>query len=228
MNVSVQKRNALDDLFGFGKPPCAVVQPRQESKRSTLISTFVAQNADQHSEPRRSTDLKAVIEAFVNMLSQQDVRLVCIDFDNTMIFSVKDPKILRTTDGILRSVSPVLLPLMRALHEKGIDIIVTTFNMNPTIPLAFAPLGVPVVARSGLHSKKTGKLYHIRKAMKLNAKRAKRAKVKPWQVLLIDDYLPNIQAAEDLAVRTLHNPTTLTANDLAAYTARGIAEHTAH
>lgn len=151
-----------------------------------------------------------IVRDFVTCLERHQIQLVCFDFDETITVNGK------------RFVSKTFSYLAQQLHERGIRMAITTFNMGfdiesllrrKNIPVDEAP--IPVIRRVSQLDFAFGKYWHITQAMKffdipiLKTPLASmhphpRIKSPPHcRVLLIDDLQNNVIWARKFGVCAL-------------------------
>ena len=162
-----------------------------------------------------------IIMRFVGHLKKQGVRLVCFDFDQTIVNTSYNHE-FRTPANICRRVSPLFTKLGLMLLENGINVSIVTFNINPYIGPAISELlGTKIACFSRNDSEtETGKGWHLDNTIKLYNSRMQigdKMGIRPENVLFLDDDFENIKIAIRSGYNCIHNENVIRLDDLVHY-----------
>jgi hypothetical protein len=229
--------------------PRSVVSGREEAKPSVGLagsrtSVSAPRNATAHgSKQRRMLTEDEAINLFADQLVVDGIRLVCFDFDKTLVPHPSPKDRLSKVDRVVMSqqdkinwsrerITPLFPRLVRALEIRGIFVAICTFNESELLKETFKGYkdngrSIPVFARQD-SDRGTGKLFHIGQSMKsVNAHLVKKAastgntppvEIGPANTMLIDDLKDNADEARLWKLGgVIHNMDVFTVQDLLDY-----------
>ncbi len=162
---------------------------------------------------REVTD-DVLVEEFIKNLLDKGIKLVCFDFDNTIVDSDYTEE-FNHPKRIVNRISPLFFPLATLMLINDIDVAIVTFNLNPLIAEALQKvmkLPIHVYARDD-SQKMTGKTFHLNLAMTAYEKKHEQS-IKPCDVLLVDDDPTNAAIAHRLGFNCINNQEIICPNDL--------------
>jgi hypothetical protein len=173
-----------------------------------------------------SRTIDAIVGMFIRYLVSQEVKLVCFDFDGTMVDPIYTQEFFKPKN-IANRVTPLFQRLVNAMLGNEIDVAIVTFNLNPCLQPAIKKcmnLPITVFARDDSRLG-TGKLWHLKSAMSAYEEFFKTS-IKPRNVVLFDDDPVNVEIAIGMGFNCVHNKTVIKPEDLVGYMSMGLDEGT--